>query len=64
MLDVFPTLLDWLGFPAEGGKAGLGVSLLSPEAGDTLVMTWGLPVLDRIVMNNIALFEAAWDGSH
>lgn len=64
MLDVFPTVLDWLGFPADGGKAGLGVSLLSPDAGDTLVMKWGLPVLDRIVMNNIALFEEVWEGSH
>jgi phosphoglycerol transferase len=64
MLDVFPTLLDWLGFPADGGKAGLGVSLLSPDAGDTLVMAWNLPVLDRIVMNNIALFEKVWEGSH
>lgn len=64
MVDVYPTLLDWLGFPAEGGRAGLGVSLLAPEAGDTLVKTWGLPVLDRIVMNNIALFDKVWAGSH
>lgn len=63
MLDVYPTLLDWLGFPAAGGKAGLGVSLLSSDAGDTLVETWELPVLDRIVMNNMAMFEKLWEGS-
>lgn len=63
MLDVFPTLLDWLGFPADGGKAGLGVSLLSADAEDTLVKKWDLPVLDRIVMSNITLFEEVWKGS-
>lgn len=64
MLDVFPTLLDWLGFRVAGGKAGLGVSLLSPYAGDSLVDIWDLPVLDRIVMNNIPMFETLWEGSH
>jgi len=64
MLDVFPTVLDWLGFPVAGGKAGLGVSLLSPDAGDTLIETWDMPVLDRIVMTNMPMFEKLWEGSH
>jgi phosphoglycerol transferase len=64
MLDVFPTVLDWLGFPAAGGKAGLGVSLLSPKAGETLVATWDVPVLDRIVMANMPMFQKLWEGSH
>lgn len=64
MLDVYPTLLEWLGFPVEGGKAGLGVSLLSPAAGDSLVGVWDLPVLDRVVMNSIPMFETLWEGSH
>ncbi|WP_333816307.1 sulfatase-like hydrolase/transferase [Tabrizicola sp.] len=63
MLDVYPTILDWLGFTVAGGKAGLGVSLLSPEAGDALAANWDLPVLDRIVMHNMAMFEGLWEGS-
>lgn len=64
MLDVFPTLLDWLGFPVAGGKAGLGVSLLSPGMGDSLLDAWDLAMLDRIMMSNIPMFEKLWEGSH
>ncbi|WP_170971898.1 sulfatase-like hydrolase/transferase [Rhodobacter sp. SY28-1] len=64
MMDVYPTLLEWLDFPAVGGKAGLGVSLLSPEAGESLVEVWDLPVLDRVVMNSIPMFAMLWEGSH
>lgn len=63
MLDVYPTVLDWLGFTVVGGKAGLGVSLISPEAGEALAANWDLPVLDRIVMHNMAMFEGLWEGS-
>lgn len=63
MMDVYPTVLDWLGFTVAGGKAGLGVSLLSPEAGDSLVANWDLPVLERIVMHNMQMFEGLWVGS-
>lgn len=64
MLDVYPTVLDWLGFTVSGGKAGLGASLLSPEAGTTLAANWDIPVLDRIVMHNMPMFEGLWEGSH
>ncbi|MBN8631006.1 MAG: sulfatase-like hydrolase/transferase [Rhodobacterales bacterium] len=64
MLDVYPTVLDWLGFTVAGGKAGLGVSLLSSEAGDALAANWDLPVLERIVMHNMTMFDGLWEGSH
>ena len=64
MLDVFPTVLDWLGFPVSGGKAGIGVSLLSPDAGTALAARWDVDMLDRIVMQNLPIFEQLWKGSH
>lgn len=64
MMDVYPTLLDWLGYPGAGGRAGLGVSLTGQDGAKTLAESWDLPVLDRIIMRNLPLFETLWTGSH
>jgi phosphoglycerol transferase len=58
MIDVFPTLLDWLGFAERPVAAGLGRSLL--HSGTTLVETHGRRVLDRMLVGDAALSAAIW----
>ncbi|XKH60219.1 sulfatase-like hydrolase/transferase [Halomonas sediminis] len=61
MLDVFPTLLDALGFAPEEGRAGLGVSLLR-DSPATLVEKHGLDVVNERLQEETALQQRLWEG--
>ncbi|MWJ29180.1 sulfatase-like hydrolase/transferase [Halomonas sp. ZH2S] len=61
MLDVFPTLLDALGFTLEEGRAGLGVSLLG-DSPATLVEKHGLEVVNERLQEETALQQRLWEG--
>lgn len=58
MFDVFPTILDLLGFPLKDGRAGLGVSLLSDYP--TLVEEYGLTAVNDFIRNDKLLAYKAW----
>lgn len=60
MLDVFPTLLDAMGFDLEEHRAGLGASLLSDKP--TLVEIHGINVLNERLREETALQHRLWDG--
>jgi hypothetical protein len=58
MMDVYPTVLAWLGFVAPDAGAGLGRSLL----GDRPTLTEDIPqdVMDRTLIGDPALSAAVW----
>jgi len=58
MIDIYPTLLEAMGYEIEGGKAGLGVSLLSNGA--TLAERHGILNVDKAVEFNLDLQQAVW----
>lgn len=60
MIDVYPTLLDWLELASDTGRtrAGLGVSLLSSNP--TLVEEKGLEALNKELYINPALSRKIW----
>lgn len=58
MIDIFPTMLEWLGFAAAPVGAGLGRSLLS--APQTLVEKEGIAMLDAMITGDAALSLAVW----
>lgn len=58
MIDLYPTLLEVLGYSLEGGKAGLGVSLLSD--GQTLVERLGIENADAAILYNYDLRRIIW----
>ncbi|SDI92557.1 phosphoglycerol transferase [Billgrantia gudaonensis] len=60
MMDVFPTVLEAMGFTIDWHRAGLGVSLLSDEP--TLVEEHGLETLNERMRGETALQERLWDG--
>lgn len=60
MLDVFPTLLDALGFDLEENRVGLGASLLSDKS--TLVEVHGMSLLNERLREETALQHRLWDG--
>jgi phosphoglycerol transferase len=60
MLDVFPTLLDALGFRLEDQRAGLGTSLFSDKR--TLVEAHGIEVLNERLQEETALQQRLWEG--
>lgn len=62
MLDIYPTLLEWLGFAHPPVVAGLGRSLLSDEV-DTLVAEYGRSDLDAMIVPDTALATLLWEGS-
>lgn len=62
MIDVYPTLLEWLGFAAAPVAGGLGRSLL-PGNAETLVMQHGIPFLDAMLVGDARLNRAMWHGS-
>lgn len=57
-VDLYPTLLDWLGFGVT--SAGLGHSLLDENAPPTLVERYGLEMLDRALQGATALADQIW----
>lgn len=58
MVDVFPTLLDWLGWSAAPVAAGLGRSLLSDAP--TLVEEFGIAGLDAMIVADPRLGQRLW----
>lgn len=58
MFDVYPTILEVLGFSLEDNKAGLGVSLLSDKP--NLVQQNGLSNFDAMISNDYKLRYTLW----
>lgn len=58
MVDVFPTLLDWLGWSPAPVAAGLGRSLLSDAP--TLVEEFGIAGLDAMIVADPRLGQRLW----
>jgi phosphoglycerol transferase len=62
MVDVFPTLLELLGFQlAPQGRAGLGVSLLGSRP--TLLAELGASALDEAIRDDYVLRDRLWRGA-
>ena len=60
MLDVFPTILEALGFTLNDHRAGLGASLLSEKP--TLVDVHGIETLNERLREETALQHRLWEG--
>ncbi|PMR74685.1 sulfatase-like hydrolase/transferase [Billgrantia endophytica] len=60
MIDVFPTILEALGFTIDWHRAGLGVSLLSGEP--TLAEEHGEDVINARMREETALQQRLWEG--
>lgn len=58
MFDVFPTLLDLLGFSLPDGRAGLGVSLLSENK--TLFEQYGADKINGLISADRLLAQKIW----
>ncbi len=58
MMDVFPTILNLIGFDVEDGRAGIGVSLLSDKK--TLMEQWGEALLSRSITRDLKLRDRLW----
>jgi phosphoglycerol transferase len=60
MIDVYPTILDWLGLLAPGKpKAGMGVSLLSRYP--TLIEAYGLEEINTRLRVDVELARFIWE---
>ena len=59
MIDVFPTLLDWLGWAKRPAAAGLGRSLLAEP--QTLVEEFGITKLDAMIVGDAQLARLLWN---
>lgn len=59
-MDVFPTLLDALGYTPHNLRAGLGVSLLSDA--DTLVKRYGVEAINERLHAESKLQQRLWKG--
>lgn len=58
MIDVYPTLLEALGYDLPDGRANLGVSLFNDKP--TLVGTFGAHGVDDLFLQNTRLAEFLW----
>lgn len=58
MMDVYPTLLDLMGYAPVDGRAGIGVSAFSP--GQTLIEEHGLEELNRAIYADSELRNRLW----
>jgi phosphoglycerol transferase len=58
MIDVFPTLLEWLGWARAPVAAGLGRSLLS--SAPTLVEELGIDRIDAMIVSDARLARTLW----
>jgi phosphoglycerol transferase len=59
MVDIFPTLLQWLGWSDGPAAAGIGRSLLSDPP--TLVEEFGVRAIDRMIQSDAAFANLIWD---
>lgn len=59
-LDIFPTILETMGYQTESHRAGLGVSLLAEP--QNLVERHGLTYLNERLTEENALQERLWEG--
>lgn len=57
-IDIYPTLLEALGYRLAGDRANLGVSLLSEEP--TLVETYGIDGVNTLFRHNTRLARLLW----
>ncbi|MBE0487698.1 MAG: sulfatase-like hydrolase/transferase [Halomonas sp.] len=62
MIDLFPTLLEAMGFTIAEHRAGLGVSLLAGRYEQTLVERHGLESLNARMREESALQQRLWEG--
>lgn len=62
MVDLFPTLLEAMGFTIQGHRAGLGASLLAEPDQQTLVERHGLVPLNARMRAENALQQRLWEG--
>ncbi|WP_444678872.1 sulfatase-like hydrolase/transferase [Halomonas sp. E19] len=60
MVDVFPTVLEAMGFTIDWHRAGLGVSLLSGEP--TLLEAYSKTEINVRMREETALQERLWEG--
>ncbi|MCS2607730.1 sulfatase-like hydrolase/transferase [Halomonas dongshanensis] len=60
MVDVFPTLLEALGFKLDEHRAGLGASLFGER--QTLIEAHGLPMVNERLREETALQHRLWEG--
>lgn len=61
MVDIFPTLLDAMGYMPEDSRAGLGVSLLDSET-RTLLERHGLADINARLREENVLQQRLWEG--
>lgn len=58
MMDIYPTILDMMGYAPVDGRAGIGVSAFSPGA--NLIEERGLKGLDKAIYADSALRDRLW----
>ncbi|MCR9121498.1 MAG: sulfatase-like hydrolase/transferase [Phyllobacteriaceae bacterium] len=58
MMDIYPTLLDLMGYAPPNGRAGIGVSAFA--AGPTLTEEHGLRALDKAIYGDTVLRNRLW----
>lgn len=61
MLDIYPTILESLGYGLQGHQAGMGISLLQPSR-ETLVGQLGTAEIDRRLARDTDLSAIVWQG--
>lgn len=61
IVDLFPTILDALGYPPSHHQAGLGVSLLQPDT-HTLLERYGKEKINARLMEENGLQHRLWEG--
>lgn len=59
MIDIYPTVLEVMGYELEGGRANLGVSLISNQT--TLSERFGVLKLSSAIKQNQPLQEFLWN---
>jgi phosphoglycerol transferase len=61
IVDLFPTILDAMGYPPRQHKAGLGVSLLENST-STLLERYGKEKINARLLEDNALQQRLWEG--
>lgn len=58
MIDIYPTILDWMDLTEEPHAAGLGRSLLRDAP--TVVEVHGIELFDRMLISDVPLSQKVW----